>query len=184
MTDYFALLEQPRSPWLDPEELKQSFHAKTRHAHPDARPDDNSDAAFAQLNEAYQVLRDPKRRLHHFLTLKGEPAAQQAAAIPKEVDELFPAVARLTNEADAVLQKVNGSSNALSRSLLRGEVVRTRAALEETLDRLRQLHTHAEDKLSSADADATDVLQDLYLRFSYLARWIAELEEKLVRLTT
>jgi len=49
MTDYFALLEQPRAPWLDPAELKEVFHRKTLEQHPDAGaagPEND----FAKLN--------------------------------------------------------------------------------------------------------------------------------------
>ena len=35
MADYFALLDEPRRPWLDPEELKAKFHALTATVHPD-----------------------------------------------------------------------------------------------------------------------------------------------------
>ena len=37
MIDYFALLDQPRAPWLDPDKLKDSYHQKTLQAHPDAQ---------------------------------------------------------------------------------------------------------------------------------------------------
>ena len=61
MIDYFALLDQPRAPWLDPDELKDIFHQKTLQAHPDAqasRPGaDTTEATFPNLNEAYQVFR-------------------------------------------------------------------------------------------------------------------------------
>jgi curved DNA-binding protein CbpA len=73
MIDCFALLDQPRAPWLDLDELKEAYHKKTLRAHPDAQANrtDETDASFASLNEAYQVLQDPKRRLHHLLSLQG-----------------------------------------------------------------------------------------------------------------
>ncbi len=56
MIDYFALLDQPHAPWLDPDELKNTYHQKTLQAHPDAQAsspgDDATDATFANLNEA------------------------------------------------------------------------------------------------------------------------------------
>src|SRR6185369_1231694 len=86
MTDYFALLEQARAPWLDPAALKEVFHRKTLEQHPDsARGGGN---AFAEINEAYQVLQDPKRRLHHLLSLENQaPTANQA--VPADLEELF-----------------------------------------------------------------------------------------------
>jgi curved DNA-binding protein CbpA len=186
MTDHFELLDQPRSPWLDPEKLKQAFYAKSLREHPDARADQsgNSDDGFAQLNEAYQVLRDPKRRLQHLLALAGQSAAGKASAIPPDLEELFPRVAGLTREADVVTQKTGAASSALSLSLIQPELLRIRADVEEMLMRLRELYGAAEGELRTRDCNATSSLQDLYLRFSYLGRWIAELEEKKLRLAT
>ena len=92
MTDYFALLDQPRRPWLDPEELKQVFHQKTLEAHPDAQTPSDRDETFTRLNEAYQVLREPKRRLHHLLTLEGGPAND--ISTPEDIERLFPSSQR------------------------------------------------------------------------------------------
>ena len=87
MTDYFALLEQPRMPWLDPAPLKEVFHRKTLEQHPDATAAGSEDR-FAELNAAYQALQDPKRRLHHLLSLENRaPAANQM--VPQELQELF-----------------------------------------------------------------------------------------------
>jgi curved DNA-binding protein CbpA len=183
MTDYFALLEQSRAPWLDPEQLREAFHRKTLLNHPDAQWEATGYGAFTEINEAYQVLRDPKRRLQHLLTLMGETPASRAAATPRDVEELFPAVAGLTREAEVVLQRVAGSSSALSLSLVRPELLRVRGEIEQMLGELRRLHGNAEDALRSADMNSTAVLHDLYLRFSYLSRWIAELEEKQLRLS-
>ena len=35
MTDYFALLDEPRRPWLDPEAIRQKFFARSGGVHPD-----------------------------------------------------------------------------------------------------------------------------------------------------
>jgi len=35
MTDYFALLDEPRRPWLDVSSLKQKFLARSSEVHPD-----------------------------------------------------------------------------------------------------------------------------------------------------
>ncbi len=187
MTDYFALLEQPRSPWLDPEQLKQAFHAKTLREHPDAQPgSDGNDEAFAQLNEAYQILREPKRRLHHLLTLAGASPAGETANIPHEIEELFPAVAELTKQASVVVQKLASASTSLTRSLLQAELWRTRDAIAQKLRRLETLHAAAEDELRSLGDSSQDnraALQQLYVRFSYLTRWMTELQEKQFDLT-
>ncbi len=107
MTDYFALLDQPRRPWLDPEELKQVFHARKRwQTHPDAQTEPGGNETFTQLNEAYQVLRDPKRRLHHLLSLEGSvPPTKNVSSASRTSKQLFPVVAALMQEIDGLVQK-------------------------------------------------------------------------------
>jgi curved DNA-binding protein CbpA len=169
MTDYFALLDQPRAAWLDPEQLKDAFHARTLRLHPDASGDEGE---FAQLNKAYQVLRDPKQRLQHLLALRGE--ATDSGAIPNEIAELFPLVADLTRQADVVITKLQEASSALTRSFLRPELLQTRGAVEEMIERIEQMLASANEQLHQDDAD----LRDLFSRFAYLTRWLGELKEK------
>ena len=74
MNDAFALLEFPRQPWLEPEALKQAFLKHSTAMHPDKFLDptnkESAQARFAELNQAHEILRDPKRRLQHLLTLE------------------------------------------------------------------------------------------------------------------
>ncbi len=182
MTDYFALLGQRRSPWLDPEELKQAFHAKTLREHPDVqgqRQNDRSEGAFAELNEACRVLRNPKRRLYHLLTLEGHAPSSRHASIPQDIEELFPSVAALTRKSDEVIQRLAITSTTLGRSLLRAELGETKRGVRETLKRLSELHAAAMGELKGVGETWTaEQLHALYLRFSYLMRWMAQLEEK------
>jgi len=181
MTDYFALLNQPRRPWLDPEQLKETFHAKTLQAHPDAqsRTSTSSEAAFADINEAYQVLRDPKRRLHHLLSLEGNPPLSQSSSVPAEIAELFPVIADLILEADGLAQKIGGATNSLSRSLLKPQQVAITERIRETVHKLTALDHEAQSRLKQvSESNERGELHMLYLRFSYLTKWIAQLEEK------
>ncbi|MFN2475867.1 MAG: J domain-containing protein [Chthoniobacterales bacterium] len=193
MTDYFALLDQPRRPWLQPERLKQAFHAKALHAHPDAHAQhgdaESSDGLFAQLNEAHRVLQDPKLRLHHLLTLTGHPPDRAASAAPSNIDELFPLVAAATHQASAVVQKSAVATNALSRSLLKAELQKATQQVNGAHDRVSELQERALSELQQldrvwSDADEGQVAQlsQLHLQLSYLTRWVAELHEKRVQL--
>ena len=101
MTDYFALLGQPRLPWLDRAVLKEVYHAKTLQTHPDS----GADTGFADLNEAYQVLQDPKRRLRHLLELhQAPPPANQP--VPPDLQELFLQIGSLNQRIQPLLEKI------------------------------------------------------------------------------
>ena len=193
MTDYFALLEQPRVPWLDPDELKEAFHRKSLHTHPDARAQseqcDGPGADFTELNEAYQVLQDPKRRLQHLLALAGAVPAGRWTTVPADVEQLFPAVAAATHRAQAVTEKHAQATSPLARSLLKAELLQVQNEIEAMLGVLQKQHTEAVDRLrdltrlwEQPHESKLAELHDLLLRFSYLSRWIAELQEKQVRL--
>ena len=192
MTDYFALLDQPRRPSLDEDELKQAFHARSLQLHPDARRDEAggqvpSDDAFAQLNEAYKVLQDPKRRIQHLLALAHRAAARQSS-VPRDIADLFPIVAGVTHDADALVQKMEAAATPLSRSLLQAQMLAVRTRLAHTLQQLRELFDSANAELerfgpaTAYEEGEWAQLHELYLRFSYLTRWISELEEKQVRI--
>ncbi len=85
MIDSFALLDEPRKPWLDVDLLKEKYHALARQNQPDE-----------QLNEAYRVLRDPKSRLEHLLG----PNERASDNVPDDLVDLFMAIAPVLNKID------------------------------------------------------------------------------------
>jgi curved DNA-binding protein CbpA len=61
MKDYYDLLRIPRT--ASDAEVKQSFRRLAILLHPDKNPHPDAAAAFQELNEAYEVLGDPVRRV-------------------------------------------------------------------------------------------------------------------------
>jgi curved DNA-binding protein CbpA len=184
MTDYFALLDQPRAPWLDPVSLKEAYHKKTLRLHPDTVPAGDRDGSFAELNKANQVLQDPKRRLHHLLELEGHDASSTGQSIPQELQDLFPSIGALAQRANLVLEKSKAASNTLSRSLLKPQILeveketaelraKIRRLFEASLAQLREISSNWVKK----DAGQIATLSKLYLTFAYLTRWSAQLDE-------
>ncbi|HSV62142.1 MAG TPA: J domain-containing protein [Chthoniobacterales bacterium] len=188
MTDYFALLEQPRTPWLDPVALKDAYHRRTLHTHPDSAPAGPAND-FAELNAAYQTLQDPKRRLHHLLSLENQaPSANQT--VPLGLQELFLDLGALKQRADSVVEKSRVASNALSRSLMTPEMVAIQNDLAMWRERIRALMDSATEELREmnprwlSDRDAQIVaLTNLYLKFAYLGRWSEQMDEIAFQLT-
>ena len=190
MTDYFALLGQPRAPWLDPAALKEAYHRKTLQSHPDtANPDNESD--FAELNEAYQVLQDPKRRLHHLLSLENGAPPSANQTIPQELQDLFLAIGALTQRANALLEKTGRASNALSRSLLKPQIVEMQKAIGGLREKVGTLDAAASAQLREMNSDwphdragQAAVLSNFYLMFAYLGRWSEQLDELTFKLSS
>jgi curved DNA-binding protein CbpA len=194
MIDYFALLDQPRTPWLDPEKLKDTYHQKTLQAHPDAqmnRPGaEATNADFTSLNEAYQVLQDPKRRLHHLLSLEGAAPSSADQTVPNQLHDLFPAVGALTQRANLLLEQIRATSNALSLSLLKPQILELQNQAKEVRARIQDLFDVSLAELGRINtawttnpAEQMKPLSNLYFAFAYLIRWSTQLEEMTFQLS-
>ena len=184
MTDYFALLEQRRAPWLDPAGLKEAYHRQTLQTHPDTAAPDNPRGAFAELNEAYQVLQDPKRRLHHLLELEGCAPSPGDQTVPQELHDLFPAIGALAQRANLLFEKLKAASNALSRSLLKPQLLELQKETTELREKIQALSDAALTELQVVDSswgtnrsEELAALSNLYFTFAYLGRWSAQLDE-------
>ncbi len=189
MTDFFALLNQPRRPWLDEAALKESYHGKTRELHPDARRQDRREAnsfpySFAELNEAYRALSSPASRLQHLLGLNGESEAARTHSIPPRVEELFPAINAAISNAKLIAQKLDQRNTALGRGLLAMDLARARSELERCEKTLSQLNDASLADLRALDSewDAASRLRreharELQTTFTYLSRWRSQIGE-------
>ena len=89
--DAFALLEEPRRPWLDAAALKEKFLSRSAEPHPDKFTDpvekEAAQTLFADLNRGHETLRDPKQRLQHLLT-------HERGEKPADVHDMGDAVTR------------------------------------------------------------------------------------------
>lgn len=149
MTDYFALLDQPRSAWLDVDALKITFHTRARSEHPDA-----GGTTFEELNVAYRTLADVKLRLAHLLTLNGGAVANIAEP-PTDLVEMFFDVGKALTAA---------KSGAFGQ--LDIELQRVATARDATVQSLRQVDPADNHALSAA-----------HQRLAFLERWEEQLSE-------
>ena len=187
--DYFALLGEPRRPWLDPQGVKDTFHRLSRTEHPDQAAGADSD--FALLNTAQATLGDPKARLRHLLELEYPQVRLTGPSnVPAGLADRFVSVHGLLRETDALLAKKSAASSALAKALLAREEHAAREKVEAALDALGALLDEAEGQLQGFDAlwtadrpaDGADTLLSLYQQFAYLSRWTEQLRKRLFQL--
>jgi curved DNA-binding protein CbpA len=156
VTDYFAFFHQPRRPWIDLEKLEEKYRELARSTHPDQSAQPSND--FAQVNEGYRLLRDPKSRLQHLLELEGK-LPRDSAEVPAALADLFMRIAPIlrgddTNEMTILVEELNELH-------------------QEAINRLRQLDKVWTNKAETNEREA----KNLYRRFSFLTRWKNLLEE-------
>jgi curved DNA-binding protein CbpA len=159
VTDYFALFDQPRRPWIDPEKLAQKYHLLARATHPDQPGTATGD--FAETNKAYRTLRDPKLRLEHLLWLEGHPISSATNEIPNDLAELFMQIAPLKS----------GDEKKIS-----GLLTRLEQLFEEASEQLKAL-----SEKWNADGSMFTEAESLHQRFSFLTRWKDVLAERTAR---
>ncbi len=193
--DFFALLGEPRRPWLDPDRVKDKFHALSRRQHPDqqaAGSNAETDAGFARLNQAQAALRDPKARLRHLLELECPQVRLSGPAdVPATLADLFAPIHDLTKRIDGLLIKKAAAPSALARALLAREELNLQEAAQARLAQLDALFAQALEELRAFDArldlplpTEAATLMNFYQRFAYLSRWTEQLRERLFELVS
>ncbi|MBI5383645.1 MAG: DnaJ domain-containing protein [Verrucomicrobia bacterium] len=204
MTDYFALLNEPRRPWLEAEELKQRFRQLSTAVHPDrfhTAPDADRAAAgqrYADLNTAYQCLLEPRERLRHLLELELGAKPKDVQRIPPGTMDLFVEVGQSCRDADAFLaERAKVTSPMLKVQMFQrgmewtdklNGIQRNVNAMRDGLSReLQELNAawDAAPAIGSANrapALPLERLEQIYRVLSYVTRWTEQLQERVVQL--
>jgi len=186
MPDHFAILAQPRRPWLDDEALKEAFHRATAQQHPDVAGDSGENASA--LNAAYAVLRDPAARLRHWLELEAPEYLQARPDVPSTFVETFGKLAALHQKV-AAWEKACSTMGALARALGIGDRAALVNEVEVWLTVLRE--AEARDLAGLSEINARWELRDPLVpsllavqqqSFALRAKWQALLREDLFRL--
>jgi ABC-type transporter Mla subunit MlaD len=104
--------------------------------------------------------------------------------VPKQLHDLFPAIGALTQRANPLLEKLQGTSNALSRSLLKPQLLEVQKETKEVRSQIQDLSDASLAELREINAawaknppDQIEGLSNLYFAFAYLTRWSSQLDE-------
>jgi curved DNA-binding protein CbpA len=201
VNDYFAVLGEPRRPWIDPESLKPRFLTLSAQVHPDRTHSESesekraSQQRYTELNAAYNCLRDPKTRLRHLLELERGTKPSDVETIPPGLMDLFLEVSGLCREADAFL----AGKAAVTSPLLKVQIFeRGQECTERLTDLQKRLNAQTADltaELKAIDArwepDAGSTshtaalgrLEELYRLFSYFSRWSGQIQERIAQIS-
>lgn len=205
VVDAFALFGEPRRLWPDPDALKERFLQLSGETHPDRfhhLPEPEREAAgqrFEALNTAYQLLRETKPRLQHLLQLESGVKPREVQSFPDELMGVFGEVSTLCRQADAFLVEKERAASPLLKVKLFEQGM-------EWTDKLTALQARLQTRQAALDAELKTLnhawetappvgaperprslplvrLEELYRDASYLARWSAQVRERIVQLS-
>lgn len=201
MTDYFSLFDEPRRPWLDPNSLNAKFLSRSAQWHPDrfhnsVEPEQTSAARrYAELNAAFNCLRDPKERVAHFLQLELGAKPKDLQQMPDDLAEMFMQVAQLCRQTDAFLTEKARTTSPLLRvplfehaqawiEKLNGQLATLTNRCELLTERLKALDARWQTTLpgSALRQKVLGELEELYRQFGFFTRWRGQIQERLVQL--
>jgi DnaJ-domain-containing protein 1 len=204
MTDCFALLDEPRRPWSDPEALKRKFLELSAQQHPDrthgaaAEDQRSAHARYASLNAAYQCLREPKDRLKHLLELETGKRPTDLQTIDPDLMAFFMEITHLCRAVDEFLARAAKVSSPLLKVKLFEEG-------QEMSERLRNLQgminartvklfeeLKALDSLWEINAAGNTGQRQELLRqverlshlFGFCSRWSVQVQDRIVQLAS
>ncbi|HUA38617.1 MAG TPA: hypothetical protein VMA35_09525 [Candidatus Sulfopaludibacter sp.] len=199
MTDYFALLNEPRRPWLEPAKLKSKFLILAATAHPDKQPGASeaerlaANRHYAEVNSAYHCLAEPKSRLLHLLELELGARPGDVQQIPPGLANLFAEVAATCRNADHFLNKKNEATSPLLQVQLFEQAQEWVGPLRTLQTRLAGWHDKLIEELKALDGlwmsqpgERTALLkrlEELYRLFGYFNRWNGQIQERIVQLS-
>ena len=196
MTDHFALFNTVRRPWLDPDSLKQTFFTLSAELHPDrvhhAGPVEKRRAneRYAELNAAYQCLREPRERLRHLLELELGMKPSDLTQVPEDLMDLFFTIGKEFRVVDALLVEKNNATSPL----LQVQLFERGQARVEQLGDLRQTIASRRDALLAelepinAEWEASgdrplERLREIWRLLSFYERWLTQIQERVVKLS-
>jgi len=195
MTDYFALLNFPRTPWLDPAEVQKRFLEMSAAAHPDRVHNLGADettvanARFAELNKAAAVLKDPKERLHHLLALEAGAAPATAQNIPNESIEFFGKIGQTCRSVDQFIAEKNRTTSPMLQAQMFAKGLDWSDAIADLQGRVAEVRAKADAELQQIGKNwprekPLDRIAGLAHLFAMIGRWEAQLQERFAALAS
>ncbi|MBB2144287.1 Fe-S protein assembly co-chaperone HscB [Pedobacter sp. LMG 31464] len=174
--NYFELYELPIGFNPDQQLVKKKFYELSKKYHPDFYINESQEKQDEVLelstlnNKAFQVLKDPQKRLHYILNLKGQLVEGENYALPQsfllEMMEVNEALMDLEFDPDpAKLAELKTQTEQIEKELA---------------DELQSLTLAYDSAAEENQESALKAIKDIYYRNKYLYR----IKESLARMAS
>lgn len=202
--DAFSLFQVSRCPWLEVDPIKSRFLELSSETHPDrfhsAAPEirEEATARYAELNAAFNRLKEIKDRLLHLYELEAGSSPKDIQRIPPGTMDLFVEVGQTCRDGDTFLQrKAQATSPMLKLQLMQESLdwlerfqtlqKQVNERRDELVAELRQMNSAWENAPAVGDPERRaalplERLEQIYRSLSYVDRWTGQLQERLVQL--
>lgn len=192
----FAVFGLEPAPGLDSEALKDQFSKLTAEQHPDKFSQAGeaeraeADTRYQAANRAYQTLIDPRARLLALYELTKGEKPRDVQRIPPGTMDLFVEVGQACRSLDEFLEKKRAATGRLEKAALAAEELAMQDTLMTLGGKLMTLGETLEGELTKLDArwrggeKDLNALEAVYRKYSYLARWRQQLDERQIALLT
>ena len=184
--DFFANLGLERLADLSSDAVRAAFQERGRGAHPDAG---GTDEQFGAINKAHATLLDPALRLRHLAELEFAAAPDSAGEVSAATMQLFELVGGAIAKADAFLRRRGEASSAIARALLAADEAQVQAGVMRAGGAVRKRRDEVLAQLPEIDAEiaagsgrAEGLLGDCYRELAFIAKWEAEISERMASL--
>ena len=195
MVDFFALLNLPRAPWIEAEDVQKRFLELSAPVHPDrvhglsAAEKEEANRKFAELNRAATMLRDHKERLQHLIVLETGAASGAAQNISGEFVELFGRVGEVCRKVDLFLSERAKATSPMVQAQLFGRGLELSDLVAELQARVAEVKGRAEEELKGigerwGDKKAWGRVAELAHVFAMVSKWEGQLRERFASLAS
>jgi len=164
--NYFELYNLPISFHPDQNLVKQQFYALSKKFHPDFYINESEEKQaevleFSTLNnKAFQVLKDPQKRLHYVLSIEGELIEGESYTLPQS----FLLEMMDINEA---LMELSFDEDQAKLDEVKSQIAEVEVSLFDELEKL----TNAFDGTSPEErSNLLKSIKDIFYRNKYIAR--------------
>lgn len=135
VSDAFEILGLEKRLSFEPDVLRDAFRETGKRLHPDGG---GAESGFSALQEAYDILSSPSRRLRLWMELRGEPL-ESRGSIGVALMEVFAEVGKVTQQAETVIRKRDEAKSALAKAMLEGETQICRETVEAMIAKVESL---------------------------------------------
>ena len=157
---------------IDIDQLKELYQDLAASNHPD---NGGNKTEFERINQDYQALLSPAKRLKTFMETHGIEHDSRGA-VSNDLMDLFMQVGSLVQEADSFIRKKSAATSVLAKALLEGESMELQDKLSELIAKI-EAQQEAITNLFAKELPH-DQLPQIARNLAFLEKWQAQLQQR------